>query len=154
MRRPSWASVWMLAALVMSACAPRPQTGSTDDRISPAASNRTLVVAVRTEPDSLAVRPVVPSAAFAGLALVRRFANAELTLLDDRLELRPYLAASTPRLNTDSWRVFADGTMETTWTLRPGIFWQDGAPLSAEDFAFAWRVYSVPELGATGSRSI
>ncbi len=32
--------------------------------------------------------------------------------------------------------------METTYKLRPGATWHDGAALTAEDFVFAWRVYS------------
>jgi len=47
--------------------------------------------------------------------------------------------------------VFPDGRMETTYHLRPGISWHDGEPFSAEDFAFAWRVYSAPELGQAAS---
>jgi peptide/nickel transport system substrate-binding protein len=34
--------------------------------------------------------------------------------------------------------------METRYTLRPGLNWHDGAILSAEDFAFAWRIYREP----------
>jgi peptide/nickel transport system substrate-binding protein len=37
--------------------------------------------------------------------------------------------------------------METTYTLRENLTWQDGAPLTAEDFAFAFRVYTDPGLG-------
>jgi peptide/nickel transport system substrate-binding protein len=37
--------------------------------------------------------------------------------------------------------------METTYTLKPNLTWQDGAPLTAEDFAFAYRVYTNPSLG-------
>src|SRR5205823_10748150 len=37
--------------------------------------------------------------------------------------------------------VFPDGMMETTYRLRGGLAWHDGLPLTADDFAFAWRVY-------------
>jgi peptide/nickel transport system substrate-binding protein len=36
--------------------------------------------------------------------------------------------------------------MQTTHRLRQAV-WHDGAPLSANDFAFSWRVYATPELG-------
>jgi peptide/nickel transport system substrate-binding protein len=68
--------------------------------------------------------------------------------------MHPYLAQSLPQLNTDSWRVFPDGRMETTYRLRSNLTWHDGTPLSAEDFVFAWRVYSVPELGWAASPPI
>jgi peptide/nickel transport system substrate-binding protein len=44
--------------------------------------------------------------------------------------------------------------METTYRLRPDLTWQDGRPLTAEDFAFAHRVYSTPELGVAASLPI
>jgi peptide/nickel transport system substrate-binding protein len=44
--------------------------------------------------------------------------------------------------------------METTYRLRPNLTWHDGAQLTADDFVFAWRVYSTPELGASGSLPI
>jgi peptide/nickel transport system substrate-binding protein len=50
-------------------------------------------------------------------------------------------------LGTDSWRVFPDGQMETTYRLKPNLTWHDGTPLSAEDFVFAFQVYAGPELG-------
>ena len=73
--------------------------------------------------------------------------NAGLTLIDDQGETRPYLAENVPALNTDSWRLFPDGRMETRYRLRPGLTWHDGQPLSGDDFIFAWRVYSAPGVG-------
>jgi peptide/nickel transport system substrate-binding protein len=37
--------------------------------------------------------------------------------------------------------------METRYRLKPNLTWHDGTALSAEDFVFAWRVYTTPELG-------
>ncbi len=76
-----------------------------------------------------------------------RLFNAALVQFDDKGNPRPYLAETLPQLNTDSWRVFPDGRMETTYQLRSGLTWHDGAPLVAEDFAFAVRVYKHPDLG-------
>jgi peptide/nickel transport system substrate-binding protein len=44
--------------------------------------------------------------------------------------------------------------METTYHLKPNLTWHDGAPLSAEDFVFAWKVYSTPEFGVATSPPI
>src|SRR5205823_288854 len=52
-----------------------------------------------------------------------------------------------PQLNTDTWRVFPDGRMETTYRLKPGLSWHDGAPLTAEDFVFTADVYRYPDYG-------
>jgi len=65
---------------------------------------------------------------------------------DEREVAHPYLIEAVPQLNTDSWRVFPDGRMETTYRLRPNLTWHDGTPHTADDFVFAWRVYATPSL--------
>ncbi len=40
-----------------------------------------------------------------------------------------------------------DGRMVTIYRLRPNLLWQDGAPLTADDFVFGWQVYSSPAIG-------
>jgi peptide/nickel transport system substrate-binding protein len=37
--------------------------------------------------------------------------------------------------------------METTHRLRANLTWHDGEPLTADDFVFAWQVYSSPQVG-------
>lgn len=75
--------------------------------------------------------------------------NAKLAFRDERGIPFPVLAETLPELNTATWRVFPDGRMETTYKLRPSLTWHDGQPLTAEDFAFAGRVYATPELGVS-----
>src|SRR5207245_6963273 len=60
---------------------------------------------------------------------------------------QPFLAETQPQLNTDSWRVFPDGSMETAYRLKANLTWHDGVALTAEDFAFAAQVYADPGLG-------
>jgi peptide/nickel transport system substrate-binding protein len=101
---------------------------------------------VRIEPVTLVAR-ALQEAAGVGLYMTRRMFNADLALLDESGVPHPYLIEALPQLNTDSWRVFPDGRMETTYRLRSGLTWHDGTPLTAEDFVFAWRVYADPALG-------
>jgi peptide/nickel transport system substrate-binding protein len=104
-----------------------------------------LVAAIHDEPGTLALHPFTqPGQA---TYLIKRVFNAQLSYLDNEARAYPYLADALPQLGTDTWRVFPDGRMETTWKLKQGPTWHDGTPLSAEDFLFAWRVYMVPELG-------
>jgi peptide/nickel transport system substrate-binding protein len=77
----------------------------------------------------------------------KRLFNATLALVDGAGAAHPYLAEALPQLNTDAWRVLPDGRMETRYQLRDGLTWQDGAPLTAEDFAFAFPVYRDSTLG-------
>ncbi len=107
------------------------------------------MIIVRVEPVTLASRALQSSAGTA-LYISRRTFNSLLALIDDRATPRPELAESLPSLNSESWAVFPDGRMETTYRLKPGLTWHDGAPLTAEDFVFSWRVYSTPEFGHVG----
>jgi peptide/nickel transport system substrate-binding protein len=75
-----------------------------------------------------------------------RLFNAAPALVDAHLVAHPYLAEDLPRLNSENWRVFADGRMESIYTLRSGLTWHDGAPLTASDFVFAWKIYTTPGL--------
>jgi peptide/nickel transport system substrate-binding protein len=103
------------------------------------------VVAVRGEPPSLASAPL--AAYSESLARPRDLFNATLDVLDELDRRHPVLAEALPQLDTDTWRVLPDGRMETTYRLKPNLTWQDGKALSAEDFAFAWRVYATSEFG-------
>jgi len=77
--------------------------------------------------------------------------NAALTLADERAQVTPYLAENIPQLDSDTWRLFPDGTMETTYRLKPSAVWHDGHPLTAEDFTFSWQIYTTPDYGVANS---
>ena len=106
-------------------------------------SRRILVLAHRFEVSNLAPKVLQTN----GPLSTTRLFNATLSLIDDQGVSRPYLAEALPQLNTDAWRVAPDGHMETTYHLRDNLAWQDGAPLTADDFALAFRVYTAPGLG-------
>ena len=146
------AMVLALVATICSACVPAAPSPARSD---PAATRplaatvptRTLVMAIRVEPLYLSSKALLS----AGLLLTTmlRLFNAGLALRDDRGEPRPYLAEALPEINTPSWQVAPDGRMTTTYRLRPGLTWHDGAPLTAQDFVFAWQVYTTPGLGVS-----
>jgi peptide/nickel transport system substrate-binding protein len=112
-------------------------------------SPRTLMAAVRVESATVGTRAFVQAGV--ALFLSRRIFNAELAILDPDGNPNPYLAESLPQLNTEGWRVFPDGRMETVHHLKPNLSWHDGTSLTASDFVFSWRVYSTPELGQSNS---
>lgn len=58
-----------------------------------------------------------------------------LTRVDDHLRIVPDLA--------ESWQVSGDGLVYT-FTLRAGIRWQDGAPMTADDAAYTFRLMQSP----------
>jgi len=146
-RAPRLASLLLLVTLALAGCGLGAPGGRTDSapRASSPAEARPLVIVVRVEPAGLATRPFQqPGTA---LHVARRLFNALPALIDDRGQPRPQLLDSLPTLDTDTWRVSADGRMETTYHLKPNVTWHDGQPLTAEDFVFSWRVYATPEFG-------
>ncbi len=152
MRVTFWFPVGIAAVVVLVSCAPATrQSAQGGAPATTSASQRTLVLAVRTEPPSLADRPLVSTTPV--LDTVPLF-NAELDRKDERGQSFPYLAEALPKVGTDTWRVLPDGREETTYRLKPDLTWHDGAPLTSDDFVFAWQVYAVPELGVSRSLPI
>jgi len=145
----------LLVILVSLSCAPSPHAAPDAQATSGVAQpsqgmpQHILVVAVRGEPPSLASRPVVP---FSGsLQRPRELFNAQLDFRDENGKPQAQLAQALPQLNTATWTVNPDGTMETIYRLKPNLVWHDGEPLTAEDFVFAWRVYSTPAMGTAAT---
>jgi peptide/nickel transport system substrate-binding protein len=106
-------------------------------------------MAMRVEPLIISSRPLTPVGIKVKLA--GRLFIAGLDLNDDRGNPQPYLAEALPQLNTESWQLFPDGTMETRYHLKPNLVWHDGAPLTADDFVFSWKVYTTPEITAASA---
>jgi peptide/nickel transport system substrate-binding protein len=143
----------VVGSIAMAACAPTATPTQSRDsapaRAGAATPSRTLVIAARNEPASIAGKPL--RQAGIGLYTMQAVFSASLAINDDGGLPRAHVAEALPQLNTESWRLLPDGRMETNWRLRPGVQWQDGTPLHAEDFVLGWRVYSAPQAGTAGS---
>jgi peptide/nickel transport system substrate-binding protein len=75
-----------------------------------------------------------------GVAELQDLIHAGLAVEADDGTLRPRLAEEVPSIENGRWMVFADGRMETTWTIRPNARWQDGTPFTTDDLIFSLRV--------------
>ncbi len=142
----------LVLLITLAACAPSVPRATEQPGQAPAAapeSGRTLAIAIRVEPATLAAKPI--GAGGVTLTTTRRLFNATLAIFDDRGEAVPYLARELPRLDSESWRMESDGRMETTYQLKPDLTWHDGIPLTADDFVFAWQVYATQELGVASA---
>jgi len=150
MREGGVPALVLLLTIALAGCAPPPradQSGQPSQASSQGAS-RTLTMGVRYEVADLSPKRVAGGPS----QYTKRSFNAALAVVDGAGAVRPYVAESLPQLNSDSWKVFADGRMETTYRLRPNLTWHDGQPLAADDFVFAYQVYTAPGLGAFTSR--
>ncbi len=71
-----------------------------------------------------------------GLDALEEMVNAGTANFTDRGQLHPQLAEAVPTIENGLWKVFSDGRMETTWHIRSGAVWHDGAPFTADDLVF------------------
>jgi peptide/nickel transport system substrate-binding protein len=142
MARQSLAGLVLLATLLVTACAggraPAASPGAVGDSAvpsvgAPVSSSRTLSVALRVEPVDVLNAPEDRG------VLHKALLTATLSYWDERGQAASLLADGLPKLNTDTWRINPNGSMETTFRLRPNLTWHDGTPLTAEDFVFTHR---------------
>lgn len=146
----SLAGSLIVATIVLLGCAPvgGPGPSSPPGSLDPPA--RTLVVMTQIEPllapSPLATGTSTGRGSQAGVLFTASLSRTDQERDSTAMTVWPELAEQLPRLDTDSWRVFSDGRMETTWILRSGLTWHDGMPLTAEDFVFGWQVRSTPDF--------
>jgi len=72
-----------------------------------------------------------------------------LSEADDTRIFRPLLAEDIPTIENRLWQVFPDGRMETTWRIKPGVVWHDGAPYTSADLLFTIQAVLDRELPLT-----
>lgn len=151
MRQLARPAVAILAALTVGCASQAGGRASSVQPAAPPAASQYLVVATYAEPGTVAGKALGAGTGTAQY-FTRRAFNATLGIIDGAGHSRPYLAETLPQLDSETWRTFPDGRMETTYRLRAGLNWHDGSPLAADDFVFAWQVYSSPQVGiAKGS---
>ncbi|MSQ23718.1 MAG: hypothetical protein EXR58_04070 [Chloroflexi bacterium] len=76
--------------------------------------------------------------------------HANLTVFDLQGNPVAHAAQKLPSIQDGDWKLNPDGTMEVTWKLRPNVLWQDGTPLTADDFVFGYEVAMDPKLVVPG----
>jgi peptide/nickel transport system substrate-binding protein len=86
---------------------------------------------------------------YAGVVALENLLNMGLTIHDDRGILTARLVEQVPSVENGLWRIAPDGQTETTWRLKQGLQWHDGAPFSAEDLLFSVRIAHDRELPLT-----
>ncbi|MEA2642122.1 MAG: peptide/nickel transport system substrate-binding protein [Chloroflexota bacterium] len=72
--------------------------------------------------------------------------NQYLAILKTDGTPEPRLLAELPSQDKGTWKVNADGTMDVTYKLRPGVTWHDGSPFTADDVVFSWQVDKDPAI--------
>ncbi len=139
--------LWVTLLLLVGCAGPASQASGgrgAGEAPTPRAS-RTLVFIARDEPGNLSSGVIGTSS-----GTTFRIFNSTLAIRGADGTPGPQLLASLPTLNSDSWRTFPDGRMETTYRLKPNLTWHDGEPLTSADLVFAWQVRRHPVLAIRG----
>ncbi|MBM2809964.1 MAG: hypothetical protein HW416_723 [Chloroflexi bacterium] len=138
-----------VAAMItlLAACAPSstPSVSTTRDRTSAeqqAAPRGTLKLAWLREPDVLSPKFMGGS----GGPEYEWLFTSTLTYRDIPGSRYPMLALEIPTQANGGWVINPDGTMVTTYRLRPNAKWHDGTPITAHDYVFAYEVYTDKEV--------
>jgi peptide/nickel transport system substrate-binding protein len=127
--------VLVAAALAISACRPDAPPPSPAGSTGPARGGE-LVASLRSEPSTY--NRYLPEGAGAAVELVTLLTHARLVRVNRVTdELEPWLA--------EGWTVAADGVSFTV-TLRDGITFSDGHPLTSADVLFSFKVAYAPAV--------
>src|SRR5262245_10010937 len=111
-----WLAPVLLISLSLTACGPQRATevaAPGDGGAAPARERQSPAIVTRVEPGFLARKSLRQTGLTLG-STIRAF-NAGLAISDANDRPQPYLAETLPQLNTESWQVFPDGRMETTY---------------------------------------
>ncbi len=126
----------MIAATVLAACSPGVNSRPGEDAAAPEARKPTTLRIAFTED-----APQFSQRLGNSIHTLTSVVNAGLGQFDDHGIDHPVLLERLPSQDDGTWVVNPDGTMKTTLHLRKDAKWQDGQPITAADFAFAYTVY-------------
>jgi peptide/nickel transport system substrate-binding protein len=142
-------------SLFAAGCAPSGAPGAARPATEAApAAPKTLVMALQEEPITLSIygRPARPDDGGTTGARFERYYifHGNLTMYDEASNVVASAAAKVPSIPDGDWKVNPDGTMDVTWKIRNDVYWHDGTPLTAADFAFGLEVLRDPKLAFPG----
>jgi peptide/nickel transport system substrate-binding protein len=137
--------VSMMAVLLLGACAPASpgQPGGSNGAEQPPAQRKVLTLAANRELLTFADF-VGYGTSGGGNRTVRYIAHDYLVAEDEVRDVHPQLAIEVPSVEKGTWRVNADGTMDTVWKIPANVKWHDGAPFTADDLVFAEQLHTDP----------
>ena len=149
------AGVIPLVVLVSACVAPAQQSQSGGDASAQARMSvpKVLTIAEKREPEILAGYPNAGGSP-RGAGIEVDMAHNQLVVSNDDNVWVPQLATEQISVERGTWRVNSDGTMETTWRLRPNVRWHDGAPFTSADLLFTYTVSKDPALPNRWGRAL
>lgn len=141
--------VWLSLAVLVVGCAPQ-SPGASQGQAADAGSRapKRITAAMMGNPPVIYERIIGGGSGgrVPGIDALELLVNMGLTVKDEKGVLLPVVAEAVPTIENGMWRVFPDGRTETTWKIKPGVTWHDGAPFTSADLMFLTRVEQDPAL--------
>lgn len=107
---------------------------------------RVLRKGIQREPTMLNpdLNPGLPVAG--GVVNIYPMVHNTLVVQNDRNMWIPQLAVEQISTEQGTWRLNADGTMDTVWRIHPNVRWHDGTPFTSADLVFSFSLYKDPAI--------
>ncbi|MEA2641594.1 MAG: peptide/nickel transport system substrate-binding protein [Chloroflexota bacterium] len=141
-----WLALVLLLATACTAPAPSPASPAGQPvpptQAAPASGNITL--AILREPTGFI--DFNQGAKPGGANNAAQIVHQSLVVVDEAGRYVPQLAAELTSVDRGTWRINSDGSMDTTWKLRPNVKWHDGTPFTSADLLFAFTVKKDPDI--------
>jgi peptide/nickel transport system substrate-binding protein len=145
-------TLWIGLMLILSACAAPVQRAADPAAVgaAPPGTPKRITAAILGNPHTLSQSiNSAGTGSIRGVSEMEKVIAAGLTQLNNEGNLQPQLAEAVPSLENGLWKLGSDGTMETTWRIKPSAKWHDGTPVTAEDMAFTIQVALDKDLAFT-----
>src|SRR2546421_5773876 len=127
--RRTFSALILFAGLIALSCTPS-NSANRDAGAAPAkVAPKRLVAAIQSEPKVL-TNTLVISSGQPGVPELEEMLTQGLVDVDPEGTKVPVLAEAIPTLENGLWKLGSDGSMDTTWTIRPGVYWHDGNPVT------------------------
>jgi peptide/nickel transport system substrate-binding protein len=143
----------MIVAIVLAACAPSGPAPSGASGTSgqergqgPAATGAPKAITIGMDEDIKNFWESITLGGGSGARELANIFNQHLVAITADGSPTPRLLAELPSFENGTWKVLADGTMETTYKLRPNVAWHDGVAFTADDLAFSLQVNRDPNV--------
>ncbi len=114
----------------------------------PASGTDTVNLFTQQEPSCF--NPTADACQMFVASMVRSTIFVDAVGLSSTWKYSPEMVEKIPNLKDGDWKVLPNGKMQVTWKIRQGFTWQDGAPVTAQDWIWARFVNLHPDFPTAG----
>lgn len=144
-----WQALPLLLAIITAgtACSPgaEPTTVPSQPAASASAQKKVLTIAMQVEPTAF-IRNLHTGIQGDNGREQQHMMHDQLAIEIEYDRYYQQLAVELPSIERGTWRVNPDGTMDTTWKLKPNVKWHDGHPFTSADLMFTLQLNTDRDL--------